>query len=69
VSTVATYTTDPAELERALSHAHLGLDPTDLEEVLRAIGDREDQAGGDARARLARGRRALERELAATLES
>lgn len=40
----------------------------ELVELLTAIGDREDQAGTDARARLARGRRALEAELARALE-
>lgn len=42
----------------------LGLTPVELEDVLVAIGDLEDRAGTDARARLARARRALERELA-----
>lgn len=46
----------------------LGLDPLELEELLVAVGDREDQAGTAARARLTRGRRALEAELARALD-
>lgn len=47
----------------------LGLDltPDVLEELLIAIGDREDHATADVRARLARGRAALERELTRAL--
>lgn len=45
----------------------LGLELPDLEELLFAIGDREDHATLDERARLARARRALERELARIL--
>lgn len=41
----------------------LDLTPDVLEELLLAVGDREDMVGPDARARLARGRAALEREL------
>lgn len=41
----------------------LGLTLPDLEELLLAVGDREDTVGTDARARLARGRIALEAEL------
>lgn len=52
----------PAPPVRALG---LGLDAGDLEEVLVAIGEREDFATADVRARLARARHALERELAA----
>lgn len=43
------------------------LELDDLEELLVAVGDREDAVGEDARARLARGRRALEHELARLL--
>lgn len=46
----------------------LGLDADVLEELLRAVGDREDAATADVRARLARGREALELELARGLE-
>lgn len=45
----------------------LGLAPPDLEAALVAIGDLEDRSGPDVRARLARARRALERELADAL--
>lgn len=46
----------------------LGLDLTpDVLEELIAIGDREDHATADVRARLARGRAALERELTRAL--
>lgn len=41
----------------------LGLTASDLEEALLAVGDREDHVGTDGRARLARVRAALEREL------
>lgn len=50
------------------ARAGLGLAIPDLEELLTAVGDREDTVGPDARARLARGRRALELELADALE-
>jgi hypothetical protein len=55
----------PAPRRRPLE---LGLTPPELEELLTAVGDREDTATAAARARLARGRRALERELAKALE-
>jgi hypothetical protein len=42
----------------------LELDTPELEELLVAVADREDAATSDVRARLARGRAALERELA-----
>lgn len=45
----------------------LGLTALELEDLLVAIGDLEDRAGTDQRARLARGRAALERELARTM--
>jgi hypothetical protein len=47
----------------------LGLELDVLEELLTAVGDREDVATADARARLCRGRRALEAELARALEA
>lgn len=50
---------------RGLPTRGLGLSVDELEELLVAVGDREDQVGEQARARLARGRMALERELAA----
>lgn len=63
-----TYTTDLDELTISRGRAPgLGLTAHELEELLTAVGDREDQAGTDARARLQRGRRALERELAVLL--
>lgn len=45
----------------------LGLDVDVVEDLLVAIVDREDIAGPDERARLQRGRRAIERELARRL--
>lgn len=45
----------------------LGLDALELEAILVAIGDLEDRSGPDVRARLARGRAALELELADAL--
>lgn len=47
----------------------LGLTVPELEDLLIAIGDREDLAGPDERARLIRGRRALEAELVRLLLS
>ena len=45
----------------------LGLTPPELEDLLTAVGDREDLAGPDERARLRRGRHAIEAELARLL--
>lgn len=47
----------------------LGLDVDVVEDLLVAIVDREDIAGPDERARLQRGRRAIERELVRRLAS
>lgn len=47
----------------------LGLTAIELDELLTAVGDREDAVGTDARARLARARRALEAELARLLDT
>lgn len=53
----------------AAARRALGLDALELEELLTAIGDREDVVGDPfVLARLRRGRRALERELALSLE-
>jgi len=46
----------------------LGLGVGDLEEMLTAIGDRQDATSSDAHARLERGRRALELELSRMLD-
>lgn len=45
----------------------LDLDAVELEELILAVNDRAEWADPDTRARLARGRRVLERELVATL--
>lgn len=45
----------------------LGLNLDDLDELLTAIGDREDQVGSEARDRLARARDAVNREAGALI--
>lgn len=52
-----------APLELGALRAGLGLTPQDLEAVLTAVADRAELAPADERARLARGRLALELEL------
>lgn len=46
----------------------LGLDLRDLDELLCAIGDREDLAGPEARERLARARQAVEADAGHLIE-
>ncbi len=52
-----------------MAHTINTLELDDLDEALTAIGDREDQAGEDARRRLARVRQALEHEAGARIEA
>lgn len=59
----------PAPVRVAAAPAGLGLTPDVLEELLLAVSDAEDFATTDVRARLGRGRAALEAELARTIEA